>query len=83
MPNAPDQVTWRYLILLWGAAVAVSTGAIWLGAISNQVTINTKRLDKLELFADEVRQHDANTTAEQRAQDQRVDRLERMLNAKP
>ena len=58
-----NPITWQFLVLLAGLIGAFVTGAIWMGANSNQISVNTKRIDRLESFMDDVRAHDANTTA--------------------
>ena len=62
---------------------SVAGGAIWLGAVSKQVEINTGRLSKVENFLDDVRQHDANTSAQEAAFDRRLTHLEQMKEVKP
>ena len=74
--NGNGKVSWGTLSIFGTMAAAIVVGAIWLGSLSNQVSVNSTRLNKLEIFADDVRQHDANTIAEQRGQDRRLDALE-------
>ena len=69
-------VNWQMLIIVSGVAVTATLGAIWLGAVAKQVDINTGRLTRVEVLIDEIRQHDANTTATHGAFEQRIRRLE-------
>ena len=74
-----NSVGWQYISAIGTIVVAFGTVAIWLGSVSKQVEINTRRVDNLETFSNDVRQHDANTVAEQRAQDRRIDAIEKKL----
>lgn len=76
-----DQITWQFLVLLAGLVGGFVTGSIWLGANSNQISVNTVRLNRLEGFMDEVRQHDANTTARLMPIEHRLDQLENWQQA--
>lgn len=76
MAPAPNDVSWSTLALVIGMAAGVSAGAIWLGAVAKQVDVNTDRLSKIETLMDEIRRHDADTTARETINEKRLDRLE-------
>lgn len=81
MGGENGKLSWQFLAAIGAICVAVSAGAIWLGALSNQIVINTNRLTKIEAFDDEVRAHDANTTARIDPIEKRLDRLENWQSA--
>lgn len=74
--DTADALAWRYAALAIGLIVSVAGGAIWLGSLTNQISVNTRRLDRIEGFMDEVRQHDANTTARLAPIERRLEQLE-------
>ena len=71
------QLGW-YLIAI---IAALGSGFIWIGALSNQISVNSGRLDRVESFDNEVRQHDANTTARLAPLEHRIDQLENWQQA--
>ena len=71
------QLGW-YLIAI---ITALASGFIWLGTLSNQISVNSGRLDRIEGFDNEVRQHDANTTARLTPVEHRLDQLENWQQA--
>jgi hypothetical protein len=71
-----NPITWQFLILLAGLIGAFVTGAIWMGANSNQIEVNSRRVERLETFMDEVRIHDSNTTARLTPIEHRLEQLE-------
>ena len=72
-------VSWPLLSIISAVAVAFALVALWLGSNTKQIEINTGDLHEIKIFLNEVRQHDANTVAEQRSQDRRIDYLEKKL----
>jgi hypothetical protein len=76
-----NPITWQFLVLLAGLIGAFVTGAIWLGANSNQIEVNSKRIERLEIFMDEVRSHDSNTTARLPPIEHRLEQLENWQQA--
>ena len=79
MPERPVgiQLGW-YLIAM---IAALASGFIWLGTLSNQIAVNTGRLERIESFDNDVRQHDANTTARLTPVEHRLDQLENWQQA--
>ena len=79
MAKAGDgsSVSWQLLSIVGGVAISAALGAIWLGAVSKQVDINTGRLGRVEFLIDEIRQHDATTNATHGSIEQRLKKLER------
>lgn len=75
-PANGNAITWQFLLLLAGLIGSFVAGAIWLGSNSNQIEVNTGRLTRIEQMMDEVRQHDANTTARLPPIEHRLDQLE-------
>ena len=76
MTTKSGNVDWATLTIIAGVALTATVGAIWVGGLSTQVSINTKRLDQLEDFANQVRTHNANTNATTHDLDRRLDKLE-------
>jgi hypothetical protein len=82
MVVGPDNgVSWQVLTIIVVSSVTMSVGAIWLGNVTGQVDVNTKRLERIETLLDEIRRHDADTTARETINERRLDRLE--LNHQP
>jgi hypothetical protein len=81
MGKTDNPITWQFLVLLTGLIGAFVSGSIWMGSNSNQISVNTRRADRLEAFMDEVRQHDANTTARLAPIEHRLDQLENWQQA--
>ena len=79
--NENGRLSWQFLTAVGMICIAVSGGAVWLGSLSKQIAINTSRLDRIEIFADEVRAHDANTSARIGPIEERLDHLEQWQNA--
>ena len=79
--SADKPITWQFMVLLAGLIAGFVTGSIWLGSDSNQIAVNTRRVDRLEALMDEVRQHDANTTARINPIEHRFDQLENWQQA--
>ena len=80
MPDRPVvgvQLGWYLIAIL----AALASGFIWLGTLSNQIAVNTARLDRVESFDNEVRQHDADTTARLTPIERRIDQLENWQQA--
>jgi hypothetical protein len=71
-----NPITWQFMVLLSGLIAGFVSGAIWLGSNTNQIAVNTGRLTRLEAIMDEVRQHDANTSARLPPIEHRLDQLE-------
>jgi hypothetical protein len=71
-----SKVTWQVLVIVGTLAATTTVGAIWLGAVSKQVEVNSGRLDKIETYIDQIRRHDADTTAREAVTEKRLDRLE-------
>ena len=69
-------VSWQMLSIIGVVVMAFSGGAIWIGSIAKQTEINTAQLIKHAIFIDEIRRHDADTTATGRAVDRRLDSIE-------
>ena len=70
-------IPWHWIAL----AVSISSAAIWLGSNTNQIVVNSSRLTRLEEMMDQVRQHDANTTARLPSVEHRLDQLENWQQA--
>ena len=66
--------------LLVGLVLAIVGGAIQLGTLRNQITINTNRLHSLESFKDNVQTHASNTSARWPDIERRIGRLETIVN---
>ena len=79
MPDRPVgiQLGW-YLVAI---VTALASGFVWLGTLSNQIAVNTGRLERIESFDNDVRQHDANTTARLTPVERRLDQLENWQQA--
>jgi hypothetical protein len=73
--------TWQFWLMMASLIGGFVTGAIWLGSNSNQIAVNTKRMERMEVFMDEVREHDANTTARMTPIERRLDQLENWQQA--
>ena len=74
--RSSEGMSWGMMAIIFSMATVFAGGSIWLGAVSKQVDVNTSRLTRGELLLDDIRQHDANTTAELKNIWQRLDRLE-------
>ena len=81
--EAATAVSWPLLSIIAVVAIAFAGVALWLGSNTKQIEINTGDLREIKIFLNEVRQHDANTTAEQRAQDRRIESVEKKIDKKP
>ena len=66
------------MALLIGIIAGFVTGSIWLGSNSNQIEVNTKRVDRLEAVMEEVRRHDADTSARLPGIDHRLDQTRKL-----
>ena len=71
-----NPITWQFLVLLAGLIGMFITGAIRLGGNSNQIEVDAKRVDRIEGFIDDIRRHDADTTARLPELERRVNQLE-------
>lgn len=76
-----NELTWQFLVLLAGLIGMFITGAIWLGSNSNQISVDAKRVDHMEVLMDEIRQHDADTSARLPEVERRLQQLENWQQA--
>jgi hypothetical protein len=68
------------IALLTGLVIAIVGGAIQLGTLRNQITINTHRIGRMEDFIDTARIHMSNTNARWPDIERRINRLEEIVN---
>lgn len=69
-------VSWQMLLIIAGVAGAVAGGAIWLGAVSKQVQVNTEWIIGTNVFLNDVRQHNADTLAREKSFEDRINKIE-------
>ena len=79
--HSDGSVSWQMLSIISAVAIVFAGGAIWIGSIAKQTEINTNQLTKHAIFIDEIRRHDADTTATGRAIERRLDDHERRFEA--
>ena len=68
------------VILLSGLVLSIVAGAIRIGVLSNQISINTKRLGCLEQQSLDFQTHAANTNARWPDIERRLHRAETIIN---
>ena len=76
-----SSVSWQLLSIIAAVAIAFAGVALWLGSNSKQIEINTTELREIKAFLNEVRQHNANTIAEQKDQDRRLNKHEQRIES--
>lgn len=72
-------VSWPMLAIISSVALAFSMGAIWLGAVSKQVQVNTDWIKDTTNFLNEVRQHNADTLAREKSFEERLNKMDLRL----
>jgi len=55
--------TWPMLVWIFSVAAAVAGAAVWLGSLSQQISINTRRLELIELHDVRTRENEARIEA--------------------
>jgi hypothetical protein len=73
-------IDWQVLVFILGVLVAMSTAAIQIGVLKNQILINTGRLTELEIHMAAIREHAAQTNARWPDIERRINRLESIVN---
>ena len=56
-------ISWQFIIAMASITLTFVGGAIWLGSLSNQISVNSARLVRLEIFEQEGRSAEANASA--------------------
>ena len=67
----------NWIVAFMGAIIlSLVTGAIWLGGNSNQISVNSARLNNVEQKIDKLRDDDANSQAQMQGLERRLQRME-------
>lgn len=72
--------SWQFIAFLSGVLVALAGAAIKIGTQTNQIGINSVRLNKIEDYVDWARQHNSEMSARTSISDRRLDRIESIIN---
>lgn len=83
MGNGNSGANWQFVTAMVSLALATVGASVWMGQLANQTGVNTARLDRLEVFANEIRDHDANTNATFKDVDRRLNHLESRFTPQP
>ena len=74
-------LNWQFLVAMASIAVSMLIATMWLGSLSNQIFVNSKRLDILELKSDLGQKADADFAARIPLVEKRLEHLENWQNA--